>query len=161
MMKQAYIDAKVTKNLQKLCRSGKQAALAATKVEEIISRIQSGGAIPNRVGTVTKHGELRIKGVMKYDLGSGYRLITFKHGDCFFLLYAGSHDECHRWIENNRELTIDQIQERCELLPICTETTIENQSDSFWEPEDEWDPLRDIDEQVLRRVFRGLVDGLN
>lgn len=159
MLQCIHLDPRVEKRLETLRRSGKKAALAADKAEEIISRLQSGGVIPDKVGTVTKHGELRIKGVMKYDLGSGYRLVTYKNGDELFLLYVGTHDDCHRWIENNRELTVDQIEERCILLPImkgaadaCPEKTVEIDED------DEFDPLSHATEKDLRQVFCGLVE---
>lgn len=153
-----YLDPRIHKNLELLNRSGKKAALAADKAEEIITRLQAGGVIPERVGTVTKHGELRIKGVMKYDLGSGYRLITYKNGQRLFLLYVGSHDDCHRWIENNRELTTEQIQERCVMLPVnesecgCIEIVDETELE-----EEEFDPLASVSERDLRQVFCGLV----
>lgn len=153
-----YLDPRIHKNLELLNRSGKKAALAAGKAEEIITRLQAGGVIPERVGTVTKHGELRIKGVMKYDLGSGYRLVTYKNGQRLFLLFVGSHDDCHRWIENNRELTADQIQERCVMLPVdesdggCIEIMDETELE-----EEAFDPLASVSERDLRQVFRGLV----
>lgn len=161
MHRQVFLDPKIDKHFQLLRRSGSKAILAATKAEEIINRLQSGRVIPDRVGTVTKHGELRIKGVMKYDLGNGYRLITFKRAKQLFLLYAGTHDDCHRWIENNRELTVDQIRERCVMLPIS-----ENEDDSAAEPdeavleEEDLDPLSMVSERDLRRVFCGLVGHL-
>jgi hypothetical protein len=160
MLQCIHLDPKIDKYLDQLRRSDKKAALAAAKAKEIISRLQSGGVIPTRVGTVTKHGELRIKGVMKYDLGSGYRLVTYKQGDCFFLLYVGSHDDCHRWIENNRELTTEQIRERCIMIPIHP---AENEAHANHEPECieevEFDRLANLTERDLRQVFRGLVEG--
>ncbi|MEJ2040673.1 MAG: hypothetical protein P8X55_17350 [Desulfosarcinaceae bacterium] len=160
MIKQVYLDSRIDKHLDRLKRSGKKAAMAATKAEDIISRLQDDGIIPDRVGTVTKHGELRIKGVMKYDLGGGYRLVTFKHGLRFFLLFIGSHDDCHRWIENNRELTPDQIEDRCTplVLPGPSHDPADSM-DAIEIEEDEWDPLASVDEQTLRRVFCGLVGG--
>lgn len=162
MLQCIHLDPRVGKCLEVLRRSGKKAALAAARAGEIIARLRSGGVIPDRVGTVTKHGELRIKGVMKYDLGSGYRLVTFKHGNRLFLLYVGTHDDCHRWIENNRELTVRQIQERCIMLPIG-----EKEDDPAAVPdeavfeEEDFDPLASVSERDLRQVFCGLVGGAN
>jgi hypothetical protein len=162
MLQCIHLDPRVDKRLEVLRRSGKKAALAAARAEEIIARLCSGGVIPDRVGTVTKHGELRIKGVMKYDLGSGYRLVTFKHGNRLFLLYVGTHDDCHRWIENNRELTVRQIQERCTLLPIdagSTDSNLDENATGF--EEEDFDPLASVNERDLRLVFCGLVGRAN
>jgi hypothetical protein len=162
MLQRIYLDSRMHKHLELLYRSGKKAALAAGKVEEIITRLQSGEDLPAQVGTVTRHGELRIKGVMKYDLGSGYRLVAFRQGKRFFLLFAGSHDDCHRWIENNRELSIDQIEQRCAALPVQTVDEYEEataETVPFTVDDDDDDPLDQVSEQDLRRIFCGLVVG--
>jgi hypothetical protein len=152
-----HLDPRVVKCLELLRRSGKKASLAATKVEEIIARLQAGGNIPDRVGTVTKHGEARIKGVVKYDLGSGYRLVTYKQVDRLFLLYAGTHDDCHRWIGNNRELTVEQIKERCIMIPVHGPRSIVfNNMASEHAQENFSDAFSEISEKDLRRVFVGL-----
>ncbi|KJS31383.1 MAG: hypothetical protein VR64_11230 [Desulfatitalea sp. BRH_c12] len=159
MLQNIHLDPRIDKRLDTLQRSGKKAALAAAKARDIIDRLQSGGIIADRVGTVTKHGELRIKGVMKYDLGSGYRLVTFKQGSRFFLLYVGSHDDCHRWIENNRELTLEQIEQRCITRPVANDSGQPEVVTTSPEENDP-DPVLLIDERDLRRVFRGLIGGL-
>lgn len=158
MIKHVHLDPRISKGMEMLRRSGKKAALAASKAEEIIFRLQHERVIPDRVGTMTKHGELRIKGVMKYDLGSGYRLITYKNGQRLFLLYVGSHDDCHRWIENNRELTIDQIRDRCSELPAgIPQPQNHSLAEAINFEEDDFDPLAEASERDLRQVFRGLV----
>lgn len=157
MSKQIFLDPRIDKQMDRLRRSDKKAAMAVIRAGEIISRLRGGEAIFEHVGMVTKHGELRIKGVMKYDLGSGYRLVTYKHGPRFYLLFIGSHDDCHRWIENNRELTPDQIEARCTPLrrrrPAID--SIEEEQALDLESEEQ-DPLASVDEQVLRRIFCGL-----
>lgn len=161
MLQRIYMDTRLHKRLELLRRSGKKAALAADKVEEIIARLQSGEDLPAQAGTVTKHGELRIKGVMKYDLGSGYRLVTFMQDNRFFLLFVGSHDDCHRWIENNREWSIGQIEQRCAVLPVQVDAMDaglnDETSEMFMNTEDD-NPLNRVSEQVLRRIFCGLVE---
>jgi hypothetical protein len=161
MLQRIYMDPKIGKRLELLRRSGKKAALAAGETEEIIARLQNGGDLPTQAGTVTKHGELRIKGVMKYDLGSGYRLVALKQDGLFFLLFVGSHDDCHRWIENNRELSIEQCVQRCTVLPIQNAGSNARMSDETLQiPLDDEDdnPLDRASEQDLRRIFCGLVE---
>jgi hypothetical protein len=162
MLQRIYLDSRIRKRLEFMRRSGKKAALAAGKVEEIIARLKTGEDLPAQAGSVTKHGELRIKGVMKYDLGSGYRLVAFKQGSRFFLLFVGSHDDCHRWIENNRELSIDQVEQRCAALPVQTGGLYKdmvNETVQFRLDDEVYDPLDRVSEQDLRRIFNGLVSG--
>ncbi len=160
MLRCIYLDPEIKKCLDHLRRSGKKAVLALAKVEKIIDRLQSGGRIPNRVGTMTRHGELRIKGVIKYDLGGGYRLITFKQGRRLFLLFAGTHDDCHRWIENNRDLTIDQIMARCTILPVHEKGKKTNRTQEAQRAPEEadHDPLGHVADGDLRQIFHGLVN---
>jgi hypothetical protein len=158
MLQRIYLDSRIHKRLELLRRSGKKAALAADKVEEIITRLQAGEDLPAQAGTVTKHGELRIKGVMKYDLGSGYRLVALKQDGRFFLLFVGSHDDCHRWIENNRELSIDQIELRCATLPFQISCLDMDMNEKITELIEDDDPLDQVSEKDLRRIFCGLVN---
>ncbi|MBR9980890.1 MAG: hypothetical protein KFF50_07675 [Desulfatitalea sp.] len=158
MITQVFLDKKVHKSLEQLRHSGKKAALAASRAEEIVARMRLGEIVPDRVGTMTKHGELRIKGVMKYDLGSGYRLVTYKHRRQLFLLYVGNHDDCHRWIENNRELSAAQVKERCTALAIeVDEQHLATLEDAPEPVQDDYDPLESLNERDLRAIFSGLV----
>jgi hypothetical protein len=155
------MDPRINKRLELLRRSGKKAALAADKTDEIISRLQSGGDLPTQAGTVTKHGELRIKGVMKYDLGSGYRLVTLNQEVRIFLLFVGSHDDCHRWIENNRELSIEQIEQRCAVLPVrigAMDAGLNGETAQMLMDTEDDNPLDRVSERDLRRIFCGLVE---
>lgn len=159
MIKDLYLDVRILKHLKLLKRSGRQAALAAARAEEIIVSLEARGRVPACAGGLTKHGELRIKGVRKYDLGSGYRLITFKQARRLFLLFAGSHDNCDRWLENNRELPLAQIEPRCRHRII--EARVQGSKASL-KPrtpppqKDHYDPFPAISDNDLRRIFCGL-----
>lgn len=163
MLHAIYLDPGIAKRLELLRRSGKKAGLAAAKTEEIVTRLRSGGELPDRAGTITKHGEQRIRGVVKYDLGSGYRLVTYRQRFRIFLLYVGTHDDCHRWIENNRELAIDQVQQRCTKLLVedgKNETDMTGDAAAATAAEEDYDHLETLTEKDLRQVFSGLVDAL-
>ena len=161
MIETIYIAPEINKRLDSLRRSDKKAAAAAIKAEEVIERIQSGNP-PGQSGSITKHGEGRIKGVIKFDLGSGYRLIGVKQGHSYFILYAGAHDDCHRWIENNRDLDIDIVRSRCTAATVADLTG--GEADQAQEPMDSVveglpDPSKDLTDRQLREVFCGLVQG--
>ncbi|MEJ2638374.1 MAG: hypothetical protein P8010_02245 [Desulfosarcinaceae bacterium] len=158
MIDELYLDTKVLKQLEGLRRSGKKAALAADRAGEIIAGLRTHGRMPDRAATPTRHGELRIKGVRKYDLGSGYRLATFRQGQRLFLLFAGAHDSCDRWLENNRELPLDLIETRCRRYRIRIGATAVGDSArrQSQPPLQSDDPLIAVDESDLRRIFCGL-----
>jgi hypothetical protein len=158
-----YLDAKLDKQLQVLNRSDKKAALAAERAHEIVAMLQAGSASLAEAGSTTKRGEQRIKGCIKYDLGSGYRLVTLKQGRDFYLLYAGSHDDCHRWIENNRELPVADIRRRSRRIVVdkshtqvkCNDTDNKTMD---WQETD--NVSQELNDRQLRTIFSGLIQSV-
>ena len=160
-MRTLYLDVKLDKQLQALSRAGKKAALAAGQARDIVQKLKSGRLCRGNAGTVTRHGESRIKGCIKYDLGSGYRLVTFRQGEDLLLLFAGNHDDCHRWIENNREIPIDRIKGRSKVIPVETDSPegrlYEDDDRGGADPQGAEDVSDRLDDSQLRIIFSGLV----
>lgn len=87
---------------------GGSAARAAKKVEEFIRCLVSGGDRHTREKfSYTWNGEHRIKHCKKIDLVGAYRLVLIQKDHQFIFLYAGSHDDCFRWIERNKGLSYE------------------------------------------------------
>jgi hypothetical protein len=109
----------------------------------------------------TKFGERRIDGCQKYDLGAGYRLVYVKEEDHYVFLFVGTHDDCDRWLTNNKylhDLQLDRLEDEAWRV---SEPTAEGESGApSPEADDEMDYddilMQQIDEQTLRRIFRGL-----
>lgn len=103
----------------------------------------------------------RVGRCRKYNLGAGYRLVTLKQGSDLYLLFAGTHDECARWIENNREhLPLEMITERSRTVqrPVGRKpATAETSPSPDIEPEEDW--ISSLDDQELRVIFSGLIGG--
>ena len=162
MIEKIHLDPKLEKCMATLRRGCGRAYLAADRVETIIAKLKRGETPPAQVCTFTRNGEARIKGCRKYNLGAGYRLITLEQGNDLYLLYAGTHDECTRWIENNREhLSLEMISERSRTVnrsvskkPAATEPS--SQPPKI-EPEEDWIPR--LNDQDLRVIFSGLIGG--
>jgi hypothetical protein len=160
LIQAVYLDPRFEKQMRMLRRSGKKAVLAANKADDIIAGLRAGESVPEDIGSITRHGEQRIRGLMKYDLGSGYRLVTYKQRFRLYLLYVGTHDDCHRWIENNRELAIDQVKKRCTKLmleSVDMASDMAEDATAAITAEEDYDPLKNLTERDLRQVFRGLV----
>lgn len=153
-----HLDPKLEKCLATLKKGSRRACLAADRVAAIIAELRRGKLPAGQVCAFTRNGEARIKGCRKYNLGAGYRLITLKKGKDLYLLFAGTHDDCTRWIENNREqLPLEMIAERCRTVrqSVREKTPAPETSRSpDVEPEEDWiPPLTDRD---LRIIFCGL-----
>jgi superfamily I DNA/RNA helicase len=70
----------------------------------IMERLRQGEDVSNKI---THKGESRIKGCIKYELGSGaHRLVTVHTSHFIYLLFVGSHDDVDRWLDSKRGLTI-------------------------------------------------------
>jgi hypothetical protein len=161
MIDTIHLDPKLEKCLAALRKGCRRDTLAAERVESIIEELKRGKTPPGQVCAFTGGGEARIKGCRKYNLGAGYRLVTLKQGSDLYLLFAGTHDECARWIENNRDrLPLKMIAERSRTLrrdarKPATET--ENSPPPEAESDEDWIPP--LDDQDLRVIFSGLVGG--
>jgi hypothetical protein len=110
--------------------------------------------------SLTKYGEKRIRNCRKYDLGYGYRLITLLRGKTVFIPFLGSHDECQRWLENNKR--IKKITAGKGITFPISEKNSTKCNSSYDPPEDYYEDeiSMDLNEQDLRIVFSGLVEGV-
>jgi len=150
------------KLLEALRSADKKGMLAAAQAESIMENLAfMTPRSPELAAKRTKYGELRVKNCQKFDLGSGYRLICVKEGAHLFLLYIGSHDDCDRWIENNRNIqlalesgggTISFMEKEADLL------TMPSQEEDSEAESDEYEArlMAKLDDRMLRQVFRGI-----
>jgi hypothetical protein len=102
----------------------------------------------------TRHGEARIEKCKKFDLVGGYRLVYIYEAQQYYFLFAGTHDDCDRWLTHHRDLTLE-----LPAAPTTAGATPTAEVTPAVPPDDlDYDDiiLKDIDEKILRRVFRGL-----
>lgn len=144
------------KQLQTMEKAGKNERIAVKRAEDIIASLQRDplhGAAENRR---THHGELRLRDCRKYDLSCGFRLIGLKRDSRLIFTCIGSHDDCQRWIENNRK---DPEDIESVPIPRCRCTDHQDIFPGNAEPEiDEYEEQLKgrIDEQLLCEIFAGL-----
>ena len=162
-MKSIKISVKVKDRIDELNQSGKIGKVIASKALNIIENIKS-GAIPeyrDQVGTSTKYGEKRIKNCYKFDFGSGYRMITLHNSNSgtIFITFLGTHDECQRWLENNRRMKNISAGKGTTYRIRSRDT---GESDSSYDARDDFcedEVSMNLTEQDMRIVFCGLVKG--
>ncbi len=94
-----------THSLQNLYKLGGTRRNIFRKLHDLIGAVGIVGADAFKSFKTTKHGESRIKGCVKYDLGDAFRLITVQSNRIIWLLFCGSHDECDKWLNRNSGLT--------------------------------------------------------
>lgn len=161
MIRYVHSNSKFEKMLNALRTSEKMAVSASKKADEIIDNIlQYGMDTPlTEMGKLTRHGEVRIKNCIKFDIGKGYRMVCVKDDDRLYLLFVGGHDACSAWVENNRNYVPDPDRNN-----IITRHVANNDQDSPhpmdtlpMEPDYEDLLMEKITERDLKIVFSGLL----
>jgi hypothetical protein len=159
MIEQIHLDPKLEKNLAALKKGSRRESLVADRVDTIITEAERGRLPSSKTCKFTRNGEDRIKGCRKIDLGGGYRLITLKQGKDLYLLFVGTHDECGRWMENNRVIfPLEMIAQRCRTVNRALfddSPSLKHVPEPELEPEEDW--IAPLSDQDLRMVFSGLV----
>jgi hypothetical protein len=147
------------KCLDKLLRAGGRAALAAKRVEENISTLATDACLkPEEVNKHTRHREARIEKCKKFDLVGGYRLVSIKKEQHYFFLFAGTHDDCDHWLNNHKRLK-PSINRECTTgieSPTEEDKPLAGQREVEFDLDYDEILMQQIDEKMLRRVFRGL-----
>ncbi len=161
MILSIYRDPKFVESLDELRRQGGVSSAAARKVDEIMGRLLfTGRGCSCEIGKLTKNGEFRIKRCKKYDLGNGYRLVCLRKGYHLVLLYVGTHDDCSRWLERNRDLKYEIDETNGDFLNVRDVVPVDISSKEAKDPADEYEEqlMKQIDDKVLRKVFSGLCE---
>ena len=155
-----YLD----RQLDKLRKSDKKGKRVARQIDTIIDILSScSDPCQELKHKQTRYGELRLSNCRKYDLGSGYRLITVWDEGCVIFAFAGSHDECHLWLEKQKDTVSNalSLKASCTLITArcCRPRHDEHspQADTVFETDlYEEDLLQRLDDKTMRYISRGL-----
>lgn len=159
MIHRVHVVLRVEKQIATLGRADKKADLAAQRAVQIIAELQHGELSPENKTSLTKHGELRMKGCLKFDLGSGYRLVTLKQGADHYVLYCGTHDDCDRFIENNRDLRFEESMPKVSTYCIHRQGEVaESRPEEVTADLPEENQWIEINDGLLRQIFIGLTN---
>jgi len=155
-------ETRFNKCLEILKRGDKISSMAAERAQELIKKLfEEDLAFMEETYSRTKHGELRIDKCRKYDLGSGYRLICVEQGEDLVITYVGAHDDCDRWIENNRrfEPELSELSQGTYLTKKTEESGCP--AEHGHDEETDYDDIlmKQIDDNLLREIFCGLCQG--
>ena len=164
-MKFVYLSSKVQNRIESLKKSGRAGNQLARKAIRIIANLTSGSVQSHRdaIDSYTKYGENRIKNCRKYDLGCGYRLITIQRNSKTYIPFLGPHDECQRWLDNHSRMKGVTAGKGSWFRLSKTDDVFEGPAGiEAAEPDEDFmdDRAAQISDRDLRRVFRGLVEGV-
>lgn len=162
MIRSIHIARGLDRLVAELRRSGRKGELAVMQFEMIIGLLKiRGPEAAELVSKRTRHGEWRIRDCIKYDLGSGFRLITIRIEDRLYIPFFGDHDEADLWLDRHRNggfLPLAAVfREETVAIPVAAVTG----STARDKPADGEDPYEEqlqakLDESLLKTVFQGL-----
>jgi len=156
MFRSIHPHPKFDKQLNALKRGDRKAARAAETGERLVDALGRGLTTTEGVAAPTRSGEWRVKGCRKYDLGSGYRLVTILRDRRLYVVCIGTHDECDRWLETNRDWEPEFSSKRLVARRVRKPDMV-NRPHPKTRPANEIDdPLPPIDQKMLREIFSGL-----
>lgn len=110
-------------SLSKLYSKGGRYQKSSEKIYALIGKANLLEADPFDGICVTNYGEHRIKHCIKRDIGDGCRLITIVNNGVTALCFAGTHEDCDKWLEKNRGLEL-AVNDKGEITEILTSTDI-------------------------------------
>jgi hypothetical protein len=162
MIRFLHLEKRFEKELGALRSKGEKEILAARKADLLLKTLaQNGPPDLKRIWKLTGWGEKRIEGCIKYDLGEGFRLICFRRGETLFVSFIGEHEACqkyldhhcgrHNWVAKENGTTVLVRGENMSEEP---EVAL---SDAVIEQDYEDLLMGQIDEKMLRTIFKGLV----
>lgn len=116
--------------------------------------------------TTTNHGESRIPNCVKYDLGSGWRLVTVHDSRTCGFIFVGDHEDVDRFLDQNKGKKF-AYNKNGELVAIPGANAVRQVSPPKWGEHDSYQRLTErlrsdedfVLENVPPRTFR-LIDSL-
>lgn len=165
MEKAIYITPVFSRQISRLRKADKKALLAVKQYEKILEKIVHLSQNPalDCKRKLTKYGEMRLDDCRKYDLGSGYRLITVQQNNCVILAFIGSHDSCHKWLEKRKKegqgtarlIKLDTSELKASIDAVVAESEF---VEKLAKGQDLYEEklLQRLDQKTLRHIFAGL-----
>ena len=148
--------------LAEIRRSGKKGELAVGMYEHVLTQLLCRGPeTAELISKRTKHGEWRIKNCIKYDLGSGYRLITVRIDERLYIPFIGSHDDADLWLERHKNDGFHPDDSKYRAISMVIEESA-GTDDAAQKTVDGIDDLYEkqlrekLDDSLLKTVFQGL-----
>lgn len=141
------------KQCSRLNKSGAKARKAVKKALDVLLKFKTSKQSFGLLGSLSHHGELRVKDCIKYRLGNGYRLIVLPKKETLFVLFIGSHDQCSQWLETHRGAeTFCFSTQECVFVKPVIENRIKKPAARRRAPA----LFKPVEDKILRQIFKGL-----
>ncbi len=145
------------RTLEKQTSAPAAPAIAAARARQIIDALIQGSP-PASAGLLGPKTDKRVKNCLKFNLGSGFRLICIKEKKIISVMFVGDHDQCHAWLDQYKKIPSHKSGLNMEIITVAEPVpsapkpmAFDSQSLCLDDPFS-----HDISQADLRQVFKGL-----
>ncbi len=159
MALQIHIYPKIERQLTAMETRANAPVFAAERARQIIAALIRDGNLTNS-GLLRRRSDRRVKNCLKFNLGSGFRLVCIKEKNHLFIMFVGHHDACDTWLDTYRKKRPHKTDRGMIVFP--AETDPDGHTEKKVRPVTdesltEEPGLPEISQKDLRRIFNGLV----
>lgn len=155
-VKQIHIHQQVSRQLKALDRRNNFTTIVSARAKKIIETLVQGIPLSSS-GHSKPKTDRRLKNSIKFDLGSGFRLICIRKKKAIHVMFLGDHDSCDTWLTHHgRKKPYKKGKDVFFLRsnpPMRTYMTDKNDNKCL----EEETGLPEISQKNLKLVFKGLV----
>ncbi|PZU16062.1 MAG: hypothetical protein DI591_08840 [Citromicrobium sp.] len=148
-----YFTEKAFDKALKQAKFGGQSRKIVQKVSAVLGSLNDENPFAGL--TTTNHGESRIPNCVKYDLGSGWRLVTVQDSRTCGFIFVGDHEDVDRFLDQQRGKKFG-YNTRGELVPIPGTQAMRQHAPPKWGEHDTHqrltERLKDDEDFVLENV---------
>ena len=161
MAEQVRLHPKIERQLASMEKQANAPAIAAGKARKIIRALIKGKAL-TASGLLNGRPDRRLKDSLKFNLGSGFRLICIRTKDVIYVMFAGDHDASDAWLDNFSKKSPHKQGMDMEVFAVKTPSCPNFSTQTDTGPPDPADMsfedsyFTPVSQEDLRRVFKGL-----
>lgn len=100
MFKQIHLHHQVNRQLEAIEKQDNAHALASGRARKIIDALIQGTPL-SMAGLLKPRTDRRMKDSLKFNLGSGFRLICVQNKEAIHVMFFGDHDSCDTWLTHH------------------------------------------------------------
>ena len=157
-VKKIHIHHQVSRQLAAVAECNNRTAIASARAKEIIEILKQGVPLSSS-GHAKPKTDRRLKNSIKFDLGSGFRLICIRRKAAIHVMFLGDHDCCDTWLtQHGRKKPYKKGTDVFFIRPDAPAplpAALAGRDERACQEEETG--LPEISQKDLRRVFKGLV----
>lgn len=156
MLKHIHLHHQVKRQLTAMEKQNNSPAFASGRAKKVIDALILGRPL-STAGLLRPRTDRRLKNSLKFDLGSGFRLICIRKKDALHVMFFGDHDSCDTWLTHHGRKKLHKDKQNVVVLRKETPAFPPQVLSGHNEHLEGRTNLPEISQKDLRIVFKGLL----